>query len=139
MIEFRWLLLILFSVLFPRHTCKASRDNTINLIHIFRDYLHYHIKCSKAYIHSRMRAKTSDFLKVLNRARPEPKNLERKTAGYVKVWKEMKQLTDIFVCFRGRSFHHMTGNWDFVSPLRASVIHASPNQPKGPWKCLLIN
>jgi actin related protein 2/3 complex subunit 2 len=58
-------------VLFPRHTNKETRDNTINLIHIFRDYLHYHIKCSKAYIHSRMRAKTSDFLKVLNRARPE--------------------------------------------------------------------
>ncbi|CAB0012210.1 unnamed protein product [Nesidiocoris tenuis] len=66
-------------VLFPRHTCREKRDNTINLIHMFRDYLHYHIKCSKAYIHSRMRAKTSDFLKVLNRARPEPKNTEKKT------------------------------------------------------------
>jgi len=65
-------------VLFPRHTNAAARDNTINLIHIFRDYLHYHIKCSKAYIHSRMRAKTSDFLKVLNRARPE-KPSEKKT------------------------------------------------------------
>jgi actin related protein 2/3 complex subunit 2 len=65
-------------VLFPRHTAKSSRDNTINLIHIFRDYLHYHIKCSKAYIHSRMRAKTSDFLKILNRARPE-KVSEKKT------------------------------------------------------------
>ncbi|UYV79020.1 ARPC2 [Cordylochernes scorpioides] len=69
----------LLAVLFPRHTNRAARDNTINLIHIFRDYLHYHIKCSKAYIHSRMRAKTSDFLKVLNRARPEPKNVEKKT------------------------------------------------------------
>jgi len=66
-------------VLFPRHTNKNVRDNTINLIHLFRDYLHYHIKCSKAYIHSRMRAKTSDFLKVLNRARPEPKSVEKKT------------------------------------------------------------
>ncbi|KAG8199504.1 hypothetical protein JTE90_009351 [Oedothorax gibbosus] len=66
-------------VLFPRHTNKQARDNTINLIHTFRDYLHYHIKCSKAYIHSRMRAKTSDFLKVLNRARPEPKSVEKKT------------------------------------------------------------
>ncbi|XP_054724002.1 probable actin-related protein 2/3 complex subunit 2 [Uloborus diversus] len=66
-------------VLFPRHTNKQARDNTINLIHTFRDYLHYHIKCSKAYIHSRMRAKTSDFLKVLNRARPEPKIVEKKT------------------------------------------------------------
>nr|CAG4645589.1 EOG090X07NU [Lynceus sp. MCZ IZ 141354] len=66
-------------VLFPRHTNKGVRDNTINLIHLFRDYLHYHIKCSKAYIHSRMRAKTNEFLKVLNRARPEPKNVEKKT------------------------------------------------------------
>lgn len=33
-----------FSVLFPRHTNKETRDNTINLIHTFRDYLHYHIK-----------------------------------------------------------------------------------------------
>ncbi|KAI1283799.1 Actin-related protein 2/3 complex subunit 2 [Halotydeus destructor] len=65
-------------VLFPRHTNKKARENTINLIHIFRDYLHYHIKCSKAYIHSRMRAKTSDFLKILNRARPE-KPTEKKT------------------------------------------------------------
>lgn len=69
-------------VLFPRHTKRDSRDNTINLIHTLRDYLHYHIKCSKAYIHSRMRAKTSDFLKVLNRARPEPqKDRERKTVS----------------------------------------------------------
>lgn len=66
-------------VLFPRHTNVQTRDNTINLIHIFRDYLHYHIKCSKAYVHSRMRAKTAEFLKVLNRARPERKNGEKKT------------------------------------------------------------
>ncbi|KAI1729629.1 arp2/3 complex, 34 kD subunit p34-Arc domain-containing protein [Ditylenchus destructor] len=66
-------------VLFPRHTNKKTRDNTINLIHSFRDYLHYHIKCSKAYMHSRMRAKTSDFLKILNRARPESKTVEKKT------------------------------------------------------------
>jgi len=66
-------------VLFPRHTSKAARDNTINLIHLFRDYLHYHIKCSKAYIHSRMRIKTSELLKVLNRARPETKSAEKKT------------------------------------------------------------
>jgi len=66
-------------VLFPRHTNKNARDNTINLIHIFRDYLHYHIKCSKVFIHTRMRAKTSDFLKILNRAKPEKQQLEKKT------------------------------------------------------------
>jgi len=58
-------------VLFPRHTSAGTRDNTIDLIHMFRDYLHYHLKCSKAYIHSRMRAKTSEFLKVLNRSKQE--------------------------------------------------------------------
>lgn len=36
----------IFIVLFPRHTNKNTRDNTINLIHMFRDYLHYHIKVS---------------------------------------------------------------------------------------------
>jgi actin related protein 2/3 complex, subunit 2 len=38
--------LSVFAVLFPRHTNKETRDNTINLIHMFRDYLHYHIKVS---------------------------------------------------------------------------------------------
>ncbi|XP_043278727.1 probable actin-related protein 2/3 complex subunit 2 [Venturia canescens] len=66
-------------VLFPRHTGKDARENTIDLIHMFRNYLHYHIKSSKVYIHSRMRTKTSDFLKVLNRARSQSKNVEKKT------------------------------------------------------------
>lgn len=79
-IYFRIDLCVFFCVvLFPRHTNRVARDNTINLIHTFRNYLHYHIKCSKVYIHSRMRAKTSEFLKVLNRARPEPKTTEKKT------------------------------------------------------------
>ncbi|XP_065052930.1 actin-related protein 2/3 complex subunit 2-like [Rhopilema esculentum] len=65
-------------VLEPRHTNEKIRENTINLIHTFRNYLHYHIKCSKAYLHSRMRARTSEFIKVLNRARPE-KVTEKKT------------------------------------------------------------
>ena len=44
-------------VLFPRHTGPKVRDNTIDLIHTFRNYLHYHIKCSKAYMHQRMESK----------------------------------------------------------------------------------
>ena len=77
----------LFAVLQPRHINKQARDNTINLIHTVRDYVHYHIKCSKAYIHSRMRAKTSEFVKVLNRARPEPKGeRQKKTITYGPVY-----------------------------------------------------
>lgn len=64
-------------VLLPRHFADGTRDKTIDLIHTFRNYLHYHIKCSKAYINSRMRNKTSDFLKVLNRARPEAEAKKR--------------------------------------------------------------
>lgn len=37
------------TVLFPRHfKDQTTRDKTIDCIHTFRDYLHYHIKCSKA-------------------------------------------------------------------------------------------
>ena len=42
--------LLFHLVLFPRHFKDAAAcDKTINLIHIFRDYLHYHIKCSKVW------------------------------------------------------------------------------------------
>ncbi|KAI6877127.1 actin-related protein-like protein 2/3 complex subunit 2, partial [Hortaea werneckii] len=70
-------------VLFPRHLTPAKREETISHIQTFRDYFHYHIKASKAYIHSRMRRRTADFLQVLRRARPEEADAgkERKTAS----------------------------------------------------------
>ncbi|VDQ06769.1 unnamed protein product [Trichobilharzia regenti] len=59
-------------LLFPRHLANDTvRNSTIDLIQTLRTYLHYHIKCSKAYIQMRMRAKTLEFLKVLNRAHIE--------------------------------------------------------------------
>jgi len=68
-------------VLFPRHLTPQRRVENISHIQTFRDYFHYHIKASKAYIHSRMRRRTADFLQVLNRARPENEEKERKTAS----------------------------------------------------------
>ncbi|KAL9103430.1 MAG: hypothetical protein Q9163_001532 [Psora crenata] len=68
-------------VLFPRHLTSQRRQETISHIQTFRDYFHYHIKASKAYIHSRMRRRTADFLQVLNRARPENEEKEKKTAS----------------------------------------------------------
>ncbi|KAF2498403.1 P34-Arc-domain-containing protein [Lophium mytilinum] len=68
-------------VLFPRHLTRQRRDDVISHIQTFRDYFHYHIKASKAYIHSRMRRRTADFLQVLRRARPEGDEKERKTAS----------------------------------------------------------
>ncbi|KAF7259400.1 hypothetical protein EG68_03437 [Paragonimus skrjabini miyazakii] len=59
-------------VLGPRHIATGPvRQKTIDLIQMLRNYLHYHLKCSKAYIQMRMRAKTVEFLKVINRARVE--------------------------------------------------------------------
>jgi len=59
-------------VLFPQHMSEKQREKTINLIQIFRNYFQYHIKCSKAYLHTRMRNRVESLLQILNRARPEP-------------------------------------------------------------------
>lgn len=59
-------------VLFPRHfENKTVEFMTVAKILQFRNYFHYHIKCSKAYLHSRMRFRVGSFLKVLNRAKIE--------------------------------------------------------------------
>lgn len=68
-------------VLFPRHFGKNNRESTISLIQTFRDYLHYHIKCSKAYMHSRMRTRVASMLKILNRAKPDLPVERTKTAS----------------------------------------------------------
>lgn len=71
-----------FIVLFPRHFQGDAAGNAISRIQVFRDYFHYHIKASKSYLHSRMRARVDSLLKVLNRAKPELPS-EQKTARYL--------------------------------------------------------
>jgi len=67
-------------VLQPIHIQRG--DNTIDLIHSFRTYLHYHIKCSKAFMHQRMRSKTDEFIQILNRAKPAEKKPIKERAGF---------------------------------------------------------
>jgi actin related protein 2/3 complex subunit 2 len=63
-----------------RHYSPRQLDKTLNMLVQFRDYLHYHLKCSKAYLHIRMRTRVDLLLQVLNRAKQElPK--EKKTAS----------------------------------------------------------
>ena len=57
-------------VLHPAHQNK--RANTISQVQIFRNYLMYHIKCTKAYLHLRMRSRVRKLLQVLNRSKVEP-------------------------------------------------------------------
>jgi actin related protein 2/3 complex subunit 2 len=66
-------------VLFQPHMAAAKRERTIDNIQTFRNYLHYHLKCSKAYLHTRMRNRVRTFLQVLNRAKSEPDSKEKKT------------------------------------------------------------
>jgi actin related protein 2/3 complex subunit 2 len=76
-------------VLHPAH--QAKRANTISNIQIFRNYLHYHIKCTKAYMHTRMRTRVRALLQVLNRAKVEP---------FVKAEKKVSwSLLCVCVCF----------------------------------------
>lgn len=62
------------------------QNNAAEAIHVlqtFRSFLQYHIKMSKSYWHSRMRARSLSLLKVLNRAKVEDPNAakNKKTAS----------------------------------------------------------
>jgi len=63
-----------------RHFAPKQIEKTLDMLVQFRDYLHYHLKCSKAYLHIRMRTRVDSLLQVLNRAKQDlPK--EKKTAS----------------------------------------------------------
>jgi len=66
-------------LLFGPHTHESRRGKTIDSIHLFRNYLHYHIKCSKAFLHTRMRLRVEELLQVLNRAKMKTALKEMKT------------------------------------------------------------
>lgn len=63
-----------------RHITGTHKEKAITLLTGFRNYLHYHIKCSKTYLHMRMRKRVAGWMLVLNRAVPEYDNAEKKTA-----------------------------------------------------------
>lgn len=66
-------------VLFPRHFANDELQfKTVSQLTLFRNYFHYHIKCSKAYMHSRMRYRVDTFVKVLNRAKVDEDEDETK-------------------------------------------------------------
>ncbi len=48
----------------PRHVDAKSIDNTVDRMVQFRAYIHYHIKCSKSLMHSRMRKRVESLLQV---------------------------------------------------------------------------
>jgi actin related protein 2/3 complex subunit 2 len=62
---------VTFSVL-KSHLDGGKKEKVIAVLQSFRNYIQYHIKCSKSFFHSRMRARVASLLQVLNRAKHEP-------------------------------------------------------------------
>ena len=69
-------------VVYSRHVCGGGRrlESALWSLNTFYAFIAFHIKCSKAYMHSSMRRRTGSLLQVLNRAKPEVEK-EKKTAS----------------------------------------------------------
>jgi actin related protein 2/3 complex subunit 2 len=61
-----------------RHLGKP--EHTLELLMTCRNHINYHVKCSKAFLHIRMRNKVGALQLVLNRAKPI-REVEKKTAS----------------------------------------------------------
>mmetsp|Transcript_3337 Transcript_3337/g.4138 ORF Transcript_3337/g.4138 Transcript_3337/m.4138 type:complete len:313 (+) Transcript_3337:35-973(+) len=69
-------------VIFASHISEPAKyEKAITMLSTFRNYLHYHIKASKTYLHMRMRKKVAGWLQVLNRSHHEKDAKEAKTAS----------------------------------------------------------
>jgi hypothetical protein len=49
-------------------------ETAIDMLYSFRNYIHYHVKCCKGYMHTRMRTRSEDLLQVLHQAEPQEKS-----------------------------------------------------------------
>merc|ERR1740115_59869 len=78
---------ISFAVL-PRHVKDNQREKVIHVLQTFRSFLQYHLKMSKSYWHSKMRARCVSLQKVLNRAKVEdPNDVKKKTTASGKTFR----------------------------------------------------
>lgn len=70
-----------FSVMKAHVDKPEKRDKVVSVLQGFRNFMQYHIKCSKAHFHARMRARAASLLGMLNRAKPDidPKTLQART------------------------------------------------------------
>lgn len=70
-----------FTVLKQHVNSDEKLDNAVHLLQGLRGYIQYHIKCSKAFWHSRMRARVIALLGILNRAKTHIKEVKKVTAS----------------------------------------------------------
>ncbi|CAE7722240.1 Arc-p34, partial [Symbiodinium microadriaticum] len=64
-----------------RHVVGTQLNTAVTMLTGFRNYLHYHIKCSKTYLHMRMRKRVAGWLQILNRAVPEVETEKKGASG----------------------------------------------------------
>jgi len=67
-------------VIYDRHWKGNKMETAAFTLTTFRNYLHYHLKCCKSYLHTRMRTRVENLLKVLNRAKQET-TVSKKNSG----------------------------------------------------------
>jgi len=68
--------------LFTGHMEEKNREATTDKLLSFRNYLHYHLKCTKAYMHIRMRDRFGKLLDTLDGAKDTSGIVkEKKTAS----------------------------------------------------------
>lgn len=72
----------------PNHCARDEQLlRVVEVLQSFRNFVQYHIKCGKSYFHSRMRAKSRELIKILNRAKqktvtdPDAAPKKKKTAS----------------------------------------------------------
>eukprot|EP00759_Apiculatamorpha_spiralis_P023038 PhF_6_TR26965/c0_g1_i1/m.39333/K05758/ARPC2; actin related protein 2/3 complex, subunit 2 len=58
-------------VLFPKHIAPDKLQATTTQLINFRSNFFYHMACTKSYLHTKMRARVTSLLKVLNRAKTD--------------------------------------------------------------------
>ncbi|OAE19498.1 hypothetical protein AXG93_4794s1100 [Marchantia polymorpha subsp. ruderalis] len=68
-------------VIFPRHVEGDKLDKSVWILSTFYAYVSYHIKCSKAFMHTRMRRRVETLIQVLNRAKPEVEKEKKSMSG----------------------------------------------------------
>ncbi|XP_039143831.1 actin-related protein 2/3 complex subunit 2A [Dioscorea cayenensis subsp. rotundata] len=57
-------------VIFPRHVEGRKLDKTVWSLSTFHAYVSYHVKCSEAFMHTRMRRRVESLIQALDRAKP---------------------------------------------------------------------
>ncbi|KAH7440897.1 hypothetical protein KP509_03G015400 [Ceratopteris richardii] len=68
-------------VLLPKHVESEKLDNIVWSLCTFHAYVSYHVKCSKGFMHTRMRRRVETLIQALNRAKPEEEKDGKSTQG----------------------------------------------------------